>query len=260
MKKALVSSEKWVKKMVGNAKFYGLGGWPYLDQLAHAVLRGVKVHIIIGNKKPNWTLEETAQIIGEKVRQLYEASTPKSPKVQGGDINDHLCKFLHVAPFTRARHAEFPKGMRAPAQFYQKTIGDFSANHSKLVVVDKEAFYVGSQNLYYSALPEFGLFVDDIETTTKLLARYWSPLWSYAKKHAVTGGLSGADCVFKGGGAGGEAGAKALLQRALQLAAQPIPQAAPPPPAVPPPAVPAPAQLPAQRVLPPAVVAPQPPQ
>ena len=69
-------------------------------------------------------------------------------------------------------------------------------NHSKFWIVDNRAFYVGSQNLYISNLFEWGLLVDDPTVTEEILDRYWTPLWSYAARSAVSGPAAGGSCVL----------------------------------------------------------------
>jgi hypothetical protein len=50
-------------------------------------------------------------------------------------------------------------------------------NHAKLVAVDDEAFYLGSQNLYPARLQELGMIVKDRDAALDLKQRYLTPLW-----------------------------------------------------------------------------------
>jgi phosphatidylserine/phosphatidylglycerophosphate/cardiolipin synthase-like enzyme len=54
------------------------------------------------------------------------------------------------------------------------------ANHSKVVIVDDQAHYVGSQNLYDADLAEFGVIIDDQPSTQKLIADYWTKLAQFS--------------------------------------------------------------------------------
>ena len=54
-------------------------------------------------------------------------------------------------------------------------------NHAKLVAVDDQAFYIGSGNLYPSALQELGMIVDDSKAGAELKKYYLDPLWHWSK-------------------------------------------------------------------------------
>jgi hypothetical protein len=49
------------------------------------------------------------------------------------------------------------------------------------VIVDDQAHYVGSQNLYDANLAEFGVVVDDQAATQKFIADYYSKLLQFSK-------------------------------------------------------------------------------
>lgn len=51
-------------------------------------------------------------------------------------------------------------------------------NHAKVVAVDDEAFYIGSENLYPARLQELGLIVDNAAAAHHLDSSYLKPLWS----------------------------------------------------------------------------------
>eukprot|EP00811_Abedinium_folium_P037213 NODE_984_length_2663_cov_4.813486.p1 GENE.NODE_984_length_2663_cov_4.813486~~NODE_984_length_2663_cov_4.813486.p1 ORF type:complete len:593 (-),score=162.23 NODE_984_length_2663_cov_4.813486:811-2589(-) len=51
-------------------------------------------------------------------------------------------------------------------------------NHAKHFIVDDQAYYLGSQNLYICNLAEWGIIVDDVEQTRKVLGEYWGPMWA----------------------------------------------------------------------------------
>lgn len=88
-----------------------------------------------------WSPAETAQKMGEIMKakpELFPART---------DIVALLCEKLHVA------------GLRL-ADADRWASGKVFSNHSKFLMVDEKAFYIGSQNLYVSDLAEFGYIVD----------------------------------------------------------------------------------------------------
>merc|ERR1712146_45791 len=53
-----------------------------------------------------------------------------------------------------------------------------AGNHAKFFIVDKKAYYMGSQNLYIANLGEWGVLVDDESVTQQILSEYWNPLWA----------------------------------------------------------------------------------
>jgi phosphatidylserine/phosphatidylglycerophosphate/cardiolipin synthase-like enzyme len=61
------------------------------------------------------------------------------------------------------------------------------ALHSKIIMIDERAFYLGSQNIYTANLQEFGYVVDDAQTAKALLDQYYAKLWGFSSK-AVSNG------------------------------------------------------------------------
>ncbi len=60
-------------------------------------------------------------------------------------------------------------------------------NHSKIMIVDDEAYVVGSDNLYPGFLSEINYLVEGAEAVGELITSYWQPLWQYSGPHALTG-------------------------------------------------------------------------
>jgi hypothetical protein len=73
-------------------------------------------------------------------------------------------------------------------------------NHAKLMIVDNEAYVVGSDNLYPGSLSEFNYLIEGPEAVGELLKMYWEPLWKYAGPHARTTGATSARLGPVGGG------------------------------------------------------------
>jgi murine toxin len=61
-------------------------------------------------------------------------------------------------------------------------------NHAKVMVVDDEAFIVGSDNLYPGNLSEFNFLIEGAPAVEDMLTSYWQPLWQYSGPHANTRG------------------------------------------------------------------------
>lgn len=106
-----------------------------------------------------------------------------SPRKGPDPVNALLCSRVHIAPFRFGPDETWPGG---------KTI----ANHSKLWMVDDRVFYIGSDNMYPVNLQEFGYIVDDRRAAQELLDAYWTPLWQWSQRAAVSG--DGArSCIFR---------------------------------------------------------------
>ena len=62
-------------------------------------------------------------------------------------------------------------------------------NHAKVYIIDDTAFYVGSDNAYFSTtkegLQEFGYLVENPAATQGLLDNYWNKLWKYSQVRRI---------------------------------------------------------------------------
>lgn len=65
------------------------------------------------------------------------------------------------------------------------------SNHAKLVAVDDEAFYIGSQNLYPGRLQELGVIVEDRAAASELNFAYQRPMWDWSKADALINPATG---------------------------------------------------------------------
>ena len=63
--------------------------------------------------------------------------------------------------------------------------GQKFANHAKLVEVDDQAFYIGSENLYPARLQELGMIVESHSATATLKAEYLDPMWHNSSPFAL---------------------------------------------------------------------------
>jgi phosphatidylserine/phosphatidylglycerophosphate/cardiolipin synthase-like enzyme len=157
---------------------------PYITDIANAMLsRGVSVYVVVSsfNSKTGKTRAGsyyngfTAKPVAEMFRwalsrnDLWKNLDDKARK-------ELLCKKLHVATVRFGPDADWGDDKRTPF-----------ANHSKTVIVDDKAFYVGSHNFYPMNLQEYGLIVDDKDLTTKYLNDYWQHLWENSKAAGVCG-------------------------------------------------------------------------
>jgi hypothetical protein len=119
-------------------------------------------------------IEQTAQ----KFREVVKRRTRKPD----AEVNELLCRRLHVAPFRFGADNVWPGNI---------AIG----NHAKFWMIDDRAFYIGSDNIYPVDLQEFGYIVDSKAAAADIHREYWDPLWRWSAPHAISG--AGAPrCLF----------------------------------------------------------------
>jgi len=94
-----------------------------------------------------------------------------------------LCDKLHVASVGQAGSHTWADKMPI-------------ANHAKTMMVDDEAFYAGSHNMYPVELQEYGFIVEDQGAVRQYLENYWNPLWEASKSNAVCG-RGAPTCIFR---------------------------------------------------------------
>lgn len=139
-----------------------------LPALLDAVMRGVEVHILQSNQGP---LLGYGMVSPEKTFKSMQTEFIKMAKakgfqtLQGKSLPQYFCDKVAYAPFRFSQE--------------RSTWADGSSisNHSKLIIVDKVSFYMGSQNFYPANLQEFGYIVNDPGATQDLLEQYWDSLW-----------------------------------------------------------------------------------
>jgi hypothetical protein len=83
-----------------------------------------------------------------------------------------MCNHLHVTTLDATSDPTWPDG----AKF---------ALHTKLISVDSQAFYLGSQNMYVANLAEFGFIYDDAATAQNLENTYYAQMWGYSSPNAT---------------------------------------------------------------------------
>jgi phosphatidylserine/phosphatidylglycerophosphate/cardiolipin synthase-like enzyme len=132
------------------------------------------------------TLETLARHLKREVTRRFEARDPMSRyEVRHGPdpVNALLCDHVHLAPFRFGPDDKWPSG-------------DPFATHAKFWMVDGHAFYIGSDNMYPVNLQEFGYIVDDAKAAQAVTDAYWTPLWQWSSKAAVSG-PDVKDCIFR---------------------------------------------------------------
>ncbi|GAA2059258.1 phospholipase D [Catenulispora yoronensis] len=89
--------------------------------------------------------------------------------------------------------------LNASGYIYSK-VPSAPGNHAKLMIIDDEAYVVGSDNLYPGSLSEFNYLIEGPEAVGELLNVYWAPLWKYAGPHARNSGSISTRLGPAGGG------------------------------------------------------------
>lgn len=147
-----------------------------IDAIIAAVVdRGVTVKIMLSKPWGSESADSLETVFGYLDSQLHlyaEQQYGRGTPAQLEKINA-AHKRLKFAPF------------RVPFAGKPDKVKHLFHTHNKFIVFDEVAFYVGSQNLYPSAigdtpgpeLNEYGFLVDDVGLTTQILAEYWNPSW-----------------------------------------------------------------------------------
>ena len=154
-----------------------------LDMIGRAIARGVSVEILMttpvvgdegggsgddGAYSNGWTKQDAVLRVENRLR-LNDFWLP-----DGTTAQQAICEHLSVAsirPFEEERWSD----------------GTEYANHAKSFIIDDQAFYIGSQNLYPAELAEFGYLVDDQSAAQKLVDNYWNPLWNSSQSTVEQG-------------------------------------------------------------------------
>ena len=155
-----------------------LSGWPdgTLDSLVQAVLRGVKVDVVLSspnsipgglngasaNYGNGWTLQETKTIVLEWVRDRISDYSPYA------NVLERVSSNLTFASIRFSEDDSWGDGIRV-------------GNHAKFLIADEQVAYIGSQNLYVAQLAEHGVLIDDAEAVSKIIQSYWRPLWRWSE-------------------------------------------------------------------------------
>jgi phosphatidylserine/phosphatidylglycerophosphate/cardiolipin synthase-like enzyme len=132
------------------------------------------------------TLTMLAKHLKQEVQRRFEIRDPllRYEIRRGPDpVNALLCDHVHLAPFRFGPDDSWPGG----APF---------ATHAKFWMVDGHVFYVGSDNMYPVNLQEYGYIVDDAKAAQELTDAYWTPVWQWSSRAAVSG-PEVKDCIFR---------------------------------------------------------------
>jgi len=150
------------------------------ESLVDALIREVKVIIIVSNPGAH---------LGGVSGSIFE---PYSNSKSISTISDGLKQILKdKGKSDTETHALLVKNLTLSSLRFNDTDtwnnGNYFANHAKLICVDEEVFYIGSQNLYPAWLQEFGYIIEDKKTAKSLVDEYLTPLLKNSKRVATYG-------------------------------------------------------------------------
>jgi hypothetical protein len=166
------SSIRISQQDIGSVKVF-LGGVlpdPYLDAWTRAAIRGVDVTITVSNEGSfggSGTTDADSYSNGWSLDDLWNGLVRRADELWPDHLAD-LCAHVHFQTLRASSAATWANGKPL-------------ANHAKVIIVDDQAHYVGSQNLYDADLAEFGVIVDDRAATQKFIAEYYDKVDQFSR-------------------------------------------------------------------------------
>lgn len=145
-----------------------------MDALVDRLMAGVTVTIVLsspGATTASSTGYSNVASLDEVVEVLWAHALAKA----GGDrvaARAAVCAHLQLAPLRFSETDAWANGR-------------LFGNHAKVIAVDRQAFSVGSSNLYPSWLAEFAYLVDDDAASEDFYSQYLDPLWAHSRRAAV---------------------------------------------------------------------------
>lgn len=136
------------------------------DALADRIANGVTVNIVISTPgTPGYTNDGTLADISGYLLSRVQAKVGDAAKAK-----QLFCAQVGVAPLRFNDSMDtWPNG---------SPIG----NHTKVVAVDRAAFYVGSQNLYPAWLQEYGVITEDAAAAATFYEDLLDPMWQHSQR------------------------------------------------------------------------------
>jgi phosphatidylserine/phosphatidylglycerophosphate/cardiolipin synthase-like enzyme len=136
------------------------------DALAQRIAAGVEVTIVISNADAEgYTNGGTLADISAYLLSRVEVAVGDAAQAK-----ERFCAQVGVAPLRFNDTMDTWPG------------GQGIGNHTKVVAVDRAAFYVGSQNLYPAWLQEYGVITEDPTAAATFYEALLDPLWQYSQR------------------------------------------------------------------------------
>ena len=137
-----------------------------INALAIAISHNVKVDIVTSNLNGlgiSYTSEVSSQYLENAITSQLESVSPL--------FSDPTQAKAQIAKYLTIKTIRYSK---------DDPDGNKTLSHDKLWIVDDGLFYIGSHNLYPSALQQFGVIIEDDHQVAinQLENRLWNPLWN----------------------------------------------------------------------------------
>jgi phosphatidylserine/phosphatidylglycerophosphate/cardiolipin synthase-like enzyme len=138
--------------------------------LGTKVAHGVPIKIVVSNQgaaagySNEYSLADLANTLTHMVAAQRGIRYPQARAL--------VCRDVGLAAVHNGPSPTWPDGKRF-------------ANHAKIVDVDNQAFYIGSENLYPARLQELGLIVESRSAAKTLKTGYLDPLWRWSRRYAL---------------------------------------------------------------------------
>jgi phosphatidylserine/phosphatidylglycerophosphate/cardiolipin synthase-like enzyme len=140
-----------------------------VDILAAKIVAGVPITIVLSaGPYPGYSTGFTLADVANVLQAAVQVDRGKSP----AEARTLVCQDVELATLRNGPLPKWPNG------------NPFS-NHAKLVAVDNEAFYIGSQNLYPGKLQELGVIVENRDAASELNFAYLRPMWDWSQADAL---------------------------------------------------------------------------
>ncbi|MEU1604929.1 phospholipase D-like domain-containing protein [Micromonospora matsumotoense] len=140
-----------------------------IDTLVARMIAGVKVRIIISNPgEPDYSNindveKESLEVLRKRLRLVTDSENDMKRVLHGS---------LQFATIRVSDQPTWPGG-------YKYRL------HSKIIMVDDIAFYVGSRNVYPDTTQDHGFFIEDATAAAELNRSFLDKLWKYSKPGAI---------------------------------------------------------------------------
>lgn len=174
--RALIAQAR-TKIVLSQQDINGFAGFPLrhalfdvrlLDVIAAKMTAGIKVRIVISNPgRPDYSNIDSLAVAYTSLYDRVRLTTAYD--AQAHQVLRHS---LQLAPFRASNEQTWPDG-------YKYRL------HTKLVVVDDTAFYVGSRNVYPDTTQDHGFIIEDRDAAAQLNAEFLDKQWLYSKNAAI---------------------------------------------------------------------------
>ncbi len=141
-----------------------------LGALGRKVAEQVPIKIVVSNKGAagGYSNGYSVQDLGRELTRMVAAQQ----EISYDRARAMVCSDVGLGGIRNGPAATWPDGEKF-------------ANHAKLVEVDDQAFYIGSENLYPARLQELGLIVESHAAAATLKREYLDPLWRWSRGDAL---------------------------------------------------------------------------